>query len=138
MNVDSASQGSNDGGRKRAIKKATVDSTAAFLFGGPPVSRTRHQRIMLTSYGFRHPFRVCGLDCLLSLRPARTVSTRSLLRELRSGLPRCQSNRGFPEFEQFYKEAELTYPKATQSMFPVLFMSLRRTFVKSAALTNMS
>lgn len=29
-------------------------------------------------YGFRHPFRVCGLDCLLSLRPARTVSTRSL------------------------------------------------------------
>jgi len=33
---------------------------------------------MLTSYGFRRPFRVCGLDCLLSLRPARSVSTRSL------------------------------------------------------------
>ena len=56
--------------------------------GGPPGSRTRHQRIMLTSYGFRRPFRVCGLDCLLSLRPARTVSTRSLSLELRSGLPR--------------------------------------------------
>ncbi len=51
--------------------------TAALLSGGPPVSRTRHQRIMLTNYDFRRPFRVCGLDCLLSLRPARTVSTRS-------------------------------------------------------------
>lgn len=60
------------------IKKAAAESTAALIFGGPPGSRTRHQRIMLTNYGFRHPFRVCGLDCLLSLRPARTVSTRSL------------------------------------------------------------
>jgi len=71
-------------------------------------------------YGFRHPFRVCGLDCLLSLRPARTVSTRSLWRELRSGLPRCFRNRGFPEFEQFYQRAEQTYPKATQFVFSVL------------------
>ncbi|MFO0202003.1 MAG: hypothetical protein ACK528_02625, partial [Alphaproteobacteria bacterium] len=40
-----------------------------------------------------------------------TFSTR----ELRSGFPRCQGNRGFPEFEQFYQGAELTYPKATHS-----------------------
>jgi len=36
-------------------------------------------------------------------------------RELRSGLPRCENSRGFPEFEQFYQGAELTYPKATHS-----------------------
>lgn len=90
-----------------AHKNTAVRShTAVFKFGGPPVSRTRHQRIMLTNYDFRRPFQVCGLDCLLSLRPARTVSTRSLQRELRSGLPRCQGNRGFPEFEQFYQGTE--------------------------------
>ena len=36
-------------------------------------------------------------------------------RELRSGLPRRLGSRGFPEFEQFYQGAELTYPKATHS-----------------------
>ena len=28
-------------------------------------------------FSFRCPFPVCGLDCLLSLRPTRTVSTPS-------------------------------------------------------------
>ena len=99
--------------RLRQIKKKPAQGWLLRI-GGPPGSRTRHQRIMLTSYGFRHPFRVCGLDCLLSLRPARTVSTRSLLRELRSGLPRRQGGRGFPEFEQFYLEAESTCFRATR------------------------
>ena len=99
--------------RLRQIKKKPARGWLSQI-GGPPGSRTRHQRIMLTSYGFRHPFRVCGLDCLLSLRPARTVSTRSLLRELRSGLPRRQGGRGFPEFEQFYQEAESTCFRATR------------------------
>jgi len=60
------------------VQKKATRIEWLFLFGGPPESRTRHQRIMLTNYGFRRPFRVCGLDCLLSLQPVRTVSTRSL------------------------------------------------------------
>lgn len=91
---------------------------------------------MLTSYGFRHPFQVCGLDCLLSLRPARTVSTRPLIREFRSGLPRHQSGRGFPEFEQFYQGAESTYSKATQFSTVRILANRRTVLLKSAALTK--
>ena len=91
---------------------------------------------MLTNYGFRHPFQVCGLDCLLSLRPARTDSTRPLLREFRSGLPRCLSSRGFPEFEQFYQGAELTYSKATQLCTVRILANRRTPQLKSAALTK--
>ena len=69
---------------------------AALIFGGPPVSRTRYQRIMLTNYGFRRPFRVCGLDCLLSLRPVRTVSTRSLLTRASLGIATMIAHQRFP------------------------------------------
>jgi hypothetical protein len=44
--------------------------------------------------------------------------------------------RGFPEFEQFYLRAELTYSKATLVAISVLTSSLRRTLAKSAALTK--
>ena len=64
--------------RHKRQKTALLSTMRFFYFGGPPQSRTGHQRIMLTIYDFRRPFQVCGLDCLLSLRPARTVSTRSL------------------------------------------------------------
>lgn len=76
-----------------------------YFDGGTPGGRTRHLRIMRTSYGFRHPFQVCGLDCLLSLRPARTVSTRPLKLRVSLGIATPQG-RGFPEFEQFYRGAE--------------------------------
>lgn len=33
--------------------------------------------LCVLNYGFHRPFRVWSLDCLLSLRPARTVSTPS-------------------------------------------------------------
>src|SRR5260364_32098 len=59
--------------------------------GGPPGSRTRHQRIMHTRYGFRRHFRVWGLYSLYTFP----------FKGLRSGLPRSRT-RGFPEFEQFY------------------------------------
>ena len=48
----------------------------------PGGTRTPDQGIMLTSYGFRRPFRVCGLDCLFSLRVRRTVSTPFRLRAM--------------------------------------------------------
>ena len=47
-------------------------------------------------YSFRCLFPVCSLDCLLSLRPTRTVSTPSNLHIaswLGSGLPRCKQHR---------------------------------------------
>ncbi len=43
----------------------------------PGGTRTPDQGIMRTNHGFRRPFRVCGLDCLFSLRVRRTVSTPS-------------------------------------------------------------
>ncbi|CAN0627406.1 protein of unknown function [Burkholderia multivorans] len=47
-------------------------------------------------------------------------------RELRSGLPRCQGNRGFPEFEQFYRGAERTCSKATHSVQSILLRATGR------------
>lgn len=43
----------------------------------PGGTRTPDQGIMRTNHGFRRPFRVCGLDCLFSLRVRRSVSTPS-------------------------------------------------------------
>ena len=56
--------------------------------------RTYSQQIMLTSYGFRRPFSVCGLDFLFALRARRQVSTpSSFFLRLGSGLPYRHKNR---------------------------------------------
>jgi hypothetical protein len=87
-----------------AEKKKATPKSGFLEFGGPPVSRTRHQRIMLTSYGFHRPFRVCGLDCLLSLRPARSVSTRSLQESFARDCHAAEAAEGSPNLSSSTKE----------------------------------
>lgn len=57
---------------------------------------------MLTNYDFRRPFRVCGLDCLFSLRVRRTVSTPFRLRRTWLGISLSRRDLAFPEFDEFY------------------------------------
>lgn len=76
----------------------------AFENGGPPRSRTGHQRIMRTTSVFTAPFRfVVWTVSYLSARPYSLYTFLDYSR-LGSGLPR--QSRGFPEFERFYQGAE--------------------------------
>ena len=79
-------------------------------------------------------FVVWTVSCLYDL-PVQSLHVLSN-RELRSGLPRCQGNRGFPEFEQFYQGAESTYSKATQFRTVRILANRRTVRLKSAALTK--
>jgi hypothetical protein len=66
---------------------------------------TYNQQIMLTDYGFRRPFPVCGLDFPIALRARRQVSTPSSIMRLGSGLPyQPLADLDFPEFDEFYNQ----------------------------------
>ena len=93
---------------------------ALLILVGPPGVEPGTNGLCLPTMAFATPFGfvVWTVSCLYDL-PVQSLHVLSN-RELRSGLPRCQGNRGFPEFEQFYQGAELTYPKATQSVLSVL------------------
>ena len=64
------------------------------LFGGPPESRTRHQRIMLTTTVFTACFQfvVWTVSCLYDL-PVQSLHVPNIAVWLRSGLPRCKRQR---------------------------------------------
>jgi len=94
--------------------------------GGPAGTRTQDQRIMLTGYGFRRPFRVCGLDYTFPLQAGRLVSTPSPSRGLaRDWQVRKDRTGAFPEFDQFYLQPESTWPQATHISDSVRFLKLR-------------
>ena len=62
--------------------------------GGPPESRTRHQRIMLTTTVFTACFQfvVWTVSCLYDL-PVQSLHVPNIAVWLRSGLPRCKQQR---------------------------------------------
>lgn len=58
-------------------KNRTIGAVYSFEWWASPESN-RAPTDYAYHFSFRCPFRVCGLDCLLPLRLARTVSTPSL------------------------------------------------------------
>lgn len=128
--MDLAFKATRHNGRKKSSRRSFLR-----VFGGPPGSRTRHQRIMLTSYGFRHPFRVCGLDCLLSLRPARTVSTRSLGESFARDCHAARAAEVSPNLSSSTKgQSQLTPRQPIRAVRTLA--SCRTALAKSAALTK--
>ena len=80
--------------QKQKWKKGCTASVQPFYFGGPPVSRTRHQRIMLTTTVFTACFQfvVWTVSCLYDL-PVQSLHVPNIAVWLRSGLPRCKQQR---------------------------------------------
>ena len=121
----------------------SASTNRAFLFKdqnykylvGPPGVEPGTNGLCLPTMAFTTPFGfvVWTVSCLYDL-PVQSLHVLSN-RELRSGLPRCFRNRGFPEFEQFYQGAELTYSRATHLNITIA-TCFRQYSVKSAALTK--
>jgi hypothetical protein len=77
---------------------------SGWSFGAPGRIRTCNQRIMLTNYAFRRPFRVCGLDFLFTSRDVSAVKSLHLPALLSAWLGiTILLSLGFPEFNRFYQ-----------------------------------
>jgi len=76
------------------VKKPLTEISGFFMVGGPTWTRTRDQRIMLTTSAFAACFQfvVWTVSCLYDL-PVQSLHLPNMVIGLGSGLPRCKQHR---------------------------------------------